>query len=161
MDQIARDVWQQDARNKKADPALRTYVTDSPMASQSGHPGYGALSNQMGRYYFGLMRGHWFHPTQWKSTRTEEYFDIRPGGRNPVSPALVAADVRRSPQLRRVVVWEVISRRGGGGAGDSDRMVEALGPGWARVSQSLHPVRLHWNWSDLYTYRRSEYAKGS
>jgi hypothetical protein len=160
LDIIAQDVWRHDtSHNKNADPAGRTYVAESPMVGQSGHPGYGGLNNQQGKYYLGLARGYWFHPTQWKGTRSEEHFDIRPGGRNPVSPAMVAADVRRNPDLRRIVVWEVITRTGAQNA--PDRILESLGSGWTRVSRSDHHVRLHWNWSDLYTYRRSEYARGS
>jgi 4-amino-4-deoxy-L-arabinose transferase-like glycosyltransferase len=160
LDRIARDIWQFDTTHHKGDLTGRTYVSDSPLASQSGHPGNGGLHNQQGKYYLGLARGYWFHPTEWKNIRSDQYFDIYPrGGRGALSPALVANDVRRDPSLRRVIVWETFPRPPAPEPSERNRFLDALGPGWRLVGHEDFPVRFHWNWTDLYTYRRSVYER--
>jgi hypothetical protein len=162
LDRIAQDIWQFDSHNtKNPDPTGRTYVSDSPLANQSGHPGNGGLHNQQGKYYLGLARGYWFHPTEWKSIRSDQYFDIYPkGGRGAMSPALIASDVRRDPSLRKIIVWETFPRTPvAPDTAQRDRILDALGPQWKAVDHEDFAVRFHWNWSDLYTYRRSVYEK--
>ena len=68
----------------------------------------------------------------------------------------VALDARRSPQVRRIIVWdkffdETVEHK--------DRLESLLGPNWKIASEQNYNVRFHWNWSDLYVYRRTEYVK--
>jgi 4-amino-4-deoxy-L-arabinose transferase-like glycosyltransferase len=159
LDIVAQDVWRHDTiNNRAADATGRTYVNDAAVDSP-GHPGYGTLQGQQGKYYLGLARGYWIHPTEWKRVRSDQYFDIHPkGSRGGVSPSLIAADARRYPNLKRIIVWDKHFGRTPD-ADSADRLIDYMGPGWKRVSQQDYNVRLHWNWTDLYVYRRTEYER--
>jgi hypothetical protein len=63
--------------------------------------------------------------------------------------------VQDEPTVRRLIVWDCPGTR----AAEDDPLLARLGSGWRRVSEDVSPVRYHWNWSKLYTYRRREYAK--
>ena len=158
LDVVAQDVWRHDTvNNPKADPTARTYVNDSSIAGP-GHPGYGTLQGQQGKYYLGLERGYWIHPREWKRVRSDQYFDIHPkGSRGGISPALIAADARRYPNLKTIIVWE--KHFDEDDRVTIDRLPGLLGPGWKRAGQKDYNVRLHWNWTDLYLYRRCEYVR--
>ena len=71
----------------------------------------------------------------------------------------VASDVRRSPGLTRVIVWE---KYWDGDPPAEDPLLPMLGQGWERVGTPTdYNVRFHWTWADLYVYRRTEYARKS
>jgi hypothetical protein len=170
LDRVANEIWAHDTtHNPHGDGTARVYVNDAAVAGP-GHPGYGTLSGQQGKYYLGLARGYWIHPSEWKRVNSEEYFDIHgsggrirgggPRGRQPqglLSYPSIAADIRRSPQLKRVIVWEKYFDED---PPKSDPLLPLLGPEWARASEPEdYSVRFHWTWADLYIYRRTEYVK--
>jgi 4-amino-4-deoxy-L-arabinose transferase-like glycosyltransferase len=165
LDRVAVDAWSVDSHNKKdADPTTRVYINDTPVGG-SGHPGWGTMLGQQGKYYLGLARGYWIHPTEWKTSAGNQYFDIGSRSSARGSPrtrqgqidySSIALDARRSPQIKRIIVWdkffdETIDHQ--------DRLITALGPTWKLASEKDYNVRFHWNWSDLYVYRRSEYVR--
>jgi 4-amino-4-deoxy-L-arabinose transferase-like glycosyltransferase len=169
LDRVAVDSWSVDSHNEHPDVTTRVYINDTPVGG-SGHPGWGTMVGQQGKYYLGLARGYWIHPTEWKSARGSEYFDIgsriAPGGGNPRAaprgrsafpdPATIALDARRSPQVKRIIVWdkffdETVEHK--------DRLETLLGSSWKVASEQDYNVRFHWNWSDLYVYRRTEYVR--
>jgi hypothetical protein len=160
--EVAKDVWRHDRHNPQADLTARVYVNDA-MVAGPGHPGYGTLSGQQGKYYLGLERGEWLHPTLWKRVSSGQYFDIH-GGRGgrgrqgTLDYSSIAGDVRRSAGLKRVVVWEKYFDEKPPAA---DPLLPLLGAGWKRVGEPRdYDVRFHWTWADLYVYRRSEYVRG-
>ena len=171
LDRVAHDVWRYDSHNPQYDPTGRVYVDDSPVGG-SGHPGWGLMAGQQGKYYLGLERGYWIHPTEWKSASSTRYFDIHPiagsGGPNGGGPrrgngsaglAGLASEAR-SGTLKRVIVWE---KHFGESSPDdmtaADPVERILGEHWERKSLQDYTVRFHWNWAQLYVYRRSEYVK--
>jgi hypothetical protein len=56
-------------------------------------------------------------------------------------------------------VWEWFPQADAAARGP-DPLLDGLGPGWERARDEVIPVRYHWNWSNLYAYRRSEYVRG-
>jgi 4-amino-4-deoxy-L-arabinose transferase-like glycosyltransferase len=158
LDEVAHDIWSHDSHNTNADRTAKVFVNDS-LVGGSGHPGYGWMTGQQGKYYLGLERGYWLHPTEWKRGNLDNYFDI-PAMRGRRQEGLdyysIAATVRRSPQVKTVIVWEKYFDEE---APRKDRLSSLLGNDWKLVSERDYNVRFHWSWADLYVYRRSEYAK--
>jgi hypothetical protein len=160
--EVAKDVWRHDRHNPQADLPGRVYVNDA-MVAGPGHPGYGTLSGQQGKYYLGLERGEWLHPTLWKRVSSGQYFDIH-GGRGgrgrqgTLDYSSIAADVRRSSGVKRVIVWEKYFDEK---PPQTDPLLPLLGAGWRRAGEPRdYNVRFHWTWADLYVYRRTEYVRG-
>jgi hypothetical protein len=163
LQQVADEIWRHDSHNPAADLTTRVYVNDSVVAGP-GHPGYGTLSGQQGKYYLGLARGAFIPPNEWKRVSSSQYFDLhgsRGGGgrsrRDSLNLPSIASEVRRSPGLKRVVVWE---KYWDGKPPAQDPLLPMLGTGWEPVGgpRDYH-VRFHWTWADLYVYRRTEYAR--
>jgi hypothetical protein len=162
LDELARDIWAHDSHNADRDKTARVYVNESPPPG-AGHPGYGWLNGQQGKYYLGLARGYWIHPTEWKNASSSRYFDVsggggRRGGGGGMSYSSIAADVRSMPQaVKRVIVWEqYISQK----PPAQDPLLPLLGNQWQKATDDRdYDVRFHWTWADLNTYRRSEYVR--
>jgi 4-amino-4-deoxy-L-arabinose transferase-like glycosyltransferase len=158
LDRVAHDIWIHDSHNPGADRTTKVFVNDS-LVGGSGHPGYGWMTGQQGKYYLGLERGYWIHPSEWKRVSASEYFDV-PSSRGRRQEELdydsIAASVRRSPQTKKVLVWEKYFDET---EPRPDRLGPLLGSGWKLTDQRDYSVRFHWTWADLYVYRRSEYAK--
>jgi hypothetical protein len=169
LDRVARELWSQDSHNPKADPTTEVYINDA-LVGASGHPGYGTLSGQQGKYYLGLARGYWIHPSQWKRGDGSVHFDFPSsmrgggggrggrgrGGQGMLDYDGIASSARRSTTVNRIIVWEkyfdeTVPR--------TDRLSGLLGDGWRVVSEEEYNVRFHWTWQDLYVYRRSEYVR--
>jgi hypothetical protein len=151
-------------------------VDDTPIPG-SGHPGYGVLTGQQGKYYLGLAKGQWLHPREWRGELTK-YFDMPtrragsgsgPGrsraarSRDPddapeMDYEAIAATARRSSAVKRVILWEKFFETHPRDR-NSDPLESLLGAGWRRADVADYRVRFHWNWEDLYLYRRSEYVK--
>jgi hypothetical protein len=165
LQQVAEEIWRHDSHNPAADPTARVYVNDS-LVAPPGHPGYGTLSGQQGKYYVGLARGQFIHPTEWKRASVGQYIDLhgaRGGGgdgrsrRSSLNLSSIASDARRSPGLKRVVVWE---KYWDGDPPEQAPLLPMLGAGWERAGAARdYDVRFHWTWADLYVYRRTEYVK--
>ena len=142
------------------DASGRVYVNDTQVAS-SGHPGYGILNLQQGKYYLGLARGYFIAPSEWKRIDSSRDFEIHllrtPRGRQGLSDySTIAAEIRRSSGLKKIIVWEKYFDET---TDRKDHLSSLLGTQWKLASDQDYSVRLHWNWTDLYIYRRSEYVK--
>jgi 4-amino-4-deoxy-L-arabinose transferase-like glycosyltransferase len=176
LDEVAADIWRHDTtHNPKGDPTARVFVNDGGVGAP-GHPGYGTLNGQQGKYYLGLARGYWFHPTEWKRADSSDSFDIHfiGGGGGPSrrgggpgggvssgashGASSIAAMVNRSPGVKRVIVWDKFFDTVPD-ASAPDALERMLGPGWRRASVRDHTVRFHWTWAALYVYRRTEYVR--
>jgi 4-amino-4-deoxy-L-arabinose transferase-like glycosyltransferase len=181
LDQVAREIWAHDTEhNRKADASTVVFVDDGAVGGP-GHPGYGTLNGQQGKYYLGLARGYWFHPTQWKRVDASDEFTIHfidgaggggGGGRRGGSSgprgasagtyggfASIAAMARRSPEVKRIIVWDKFFNATLPANDEPDALERSLGAGWRRVSVQDHVIRFHWTWAELYVYRRSEYVR--
>jgi hypothetical protein len=160
LDRVAHDIWAHDSHNANADATTRVYVNDAALGP--GHPGYGTLNGQQGKYYLGLERGYWIHPSEWKNVPVGRYFDVSGSGRGRgggggVSPSAIAAEVRREPQVKRIIVWEKYFTQK---PPVSDPVLPYLGAGWSKAQPDEdYTVRIHWTWAELYVYRRSEYVR--
>jgi hypothetical protein len=164
LDRVAADLWAHDSHNPKGDPTTEVHINDARVDGP-GHPGYGTLSGQQGKYYLGLARGYWIHPSLWKRGDGSADFDVpsmrggggRGRGRGGVLDYdMIAADARRSPATKRIIVWEKYFDEP---PPKTDYLGGLLGAGWKRVSEEDYNVRFHWTWADLYVYRRSEYVR--
>jgi 4-amino-4-deoxy-L-arabinose transferase-like glycosyltransferase len=154
LDRVAHDIWTHDSHNPRADRTTMVFVNDEAV-SGPGHPGYGTMSGQQGKYYLGLERGYWIHPSEWKRVSGSQYFDM-PSMRGELNYGRIAASLRRSPQVKRVITWEKYFDES---APRPDRLGPLLGSGWTKVDERDYNVRFHWSWADLYDYRRSEYVR--
>lgn len=168
LDIVANDVWKHDTtHNSKGDATAKVFVDDSgvrdPILGGAGHPGCGRLSGQQGKYYLGLSRGYWIHPSEWKRINSEKYFEINTGGgggggrgSQGLNYSGIAASTRGNDKLKQIIVWEKIFE---GDNRTGDRLADALGAQWKRSGYEDFAVRFHWTWTDLYTYRRSVYVR--
>lgn len=171
LDRVAADIWKADVSHNKADGTTRVYVNDGLPRDESlggaGHPGWGRLEGQQGKYYLGLERGYWLHPLEWKRISAQQQFEWYPrGGRGGggLSPSTVAGDVRANTQIKRVIVWDKVydaPATTSAPGPQTDAYLSALGAGWKRVGEAEDfAVRFHWEWRELYTFRRTEYVRG-
>ena len=74
----------------------------------------------------------------------------------------IPADLRRSPQITRIIVWDNTPRTAAAAAAarsDNDRAQSLLGDGWKRVDEQLYPVRDHWTWRQMIHVRRRVYER--
>ena len=140
------------------DASARVYVNDTPLAG-AGHPGYGTLQGQQGKFYLGFERGYFMHPSEWKRTDSSRYFDIFPTQGRRGSGGLyydsIASDIHRTTDVRSVIVWEKFFND----APPKDHLGPLLGAGWKLVHEKEYAVRFHWTWAELYLYKRFEYAR--
>jgi hypothetical protein len=75
-------------------------------------------------------------------------------------PRNIAREIQAAPQIKRIIVWDIMMARGGPLAqSDDDELLRLVGNDWQRKSEQIYPVRLHWTWSELATWRRREYIK--
>jgi hypothetical protein len=160
LDRVAHDVWAHDSHNVQADSHTRVYVNDAGLGP--GHPGYGTLNGQQGKYYLGLERGYWIHPSEWKAAPASRYFDLPGSGRGgggrggSVNVSAIASEARR-PQVSRIIVWEKYFNQK---PPATDPLLPLLGSGWSKAgADEDYTVRIHWTWAELYIYRRSEYVR--
>jgi 4-amino-4-deoxy-L-arabinose transferase-like glycosyltransferase len=160
LDRVARDIWAHDSHNAAADQTTRVYVNDSQLGP--GHPGYGTMNGQQGKYYLGLERGYWIHPSEWKNVSVGRYFDVGGSGRGGrgggggVNISAIGSEARRSG-VKRIIVWEKYFNQK---PPTNDPILPLLGPGWSKPQPDEdYTVRIHWTWAELYIYRRSEYVR--
>src|SRR3954451_16741777 len=76
------------------------------------------------------------------------------------APFQIVRDLRRSPEIDRLIVWGRIDRSTT--AADDNPLKRQLNdnPGGTRrhADKTLYPARDHWVWQDLFPCRRREYA---
>jgi len=161
LDRVATDIWAHDSHNAHRDRSTLVYVNDVA-TSGAGHPGHGTLNGQQGKYYLGLARGYWIHPSEWKRTSASRYFDIggnggRGRGGGGISYNAIASDARRDPSVRHIIVWDKFINED---PPTNDPLLPLLGPTWQKATPDEDFIgRFHWTWAELFTYRRSEYVR--
>ncbi|HSV15683.1 MAG TPA: glycosyltransferase family 39 protein [Tepidisphaeraceae bacterium] len=144
VDQMAKDVYDAQPRNS----ATRTY-TDVPRGDPN--PGGGSIESIPGRYYLQLYAWHQpMSPYRFRIQSIGEYV-IRGGYR----PMTIADEVRKNPQLKRVIVWEDNPFEA---PHDADELGPML-PGWRLASDTWYPVRTYWEWQERWNFRRVEYVR--
>jgi hypothetical protein len=146
IDHIMHDLWAAETSND----TLHTFV--QPGAS-TNHPAGGNISNNPGRYYLSIERGAAWHPSQYPNMEISNVLTIR----QQTSPYAIAADVRRTPSLNKIIIWERFQEKPE--ADTPDLVLNQLGANWHKESEEYFPVRFHWNWSQLYIARRRIYVK--
>ena len=122
--------------------------------SGSPHPAGETLEQPSAAYYAALERKSPWQPTE-RFNGMLVRREINPTMDS--SPVKISGDIQSSPEIERVIAWDRLAI--GESEPNEDEVLTALGPGWERVSVQIFPVRYHWNWSRLYTLRRSEYHK--
>ena len=128
-------------------------------------PGSLSLGGTTGRDYLTQLAGVPIKPAEFRD------YGSWPRGTQPwapwnftfaidESPQAVAADVRKSPQATRVILWERLDDAAGHDAW-SDRVAAQLGGGWRCVHANAFVGRIHWTWQELHTLRRTELVKST
>src|SRR5204863_167454 len=72
--------------------------------------------------------------------------------------ASIAAEVRNTPEAKRLIVWEKFFNDRSPSI-ERDPLESLTKAGWKRVDLHDYRVRFHWNWEELYVYRRTEYRR--
>jgi len=141
---IASDVQ----RASQSGGKLRNYVYgDAP--SSDGYVG-GAIINAVGRYYLSLENNDRFGPRGFQDVPLSDFADVRLWS----SVQDILSDLRSGDAPRRIVVWDVVQLDG-----SSTFSVAAMAPDWKIVSERSVPVRNHWDWATLFSYRRLELVR--
>jgi hypothetical protein len=66
------------------------------------------------------------------------------------------SDAQRNPKLQRLIVWDRLTSKS---TDTSDKVKDALGAGWQRVSDVSYRVRDHWTWREMFVARRRVYER--
>jgi hypothetical protein len=119
----------------------------------TNHPAGGNISNNPGRYYLSIERGKAWVPSQYPSADISSVLTVR----QQTSPYAIAADLRRSPAVNKIIIWERFAEKPD--PNNPDLVLNQLGSSWQKQSEEFFPVRFHWNWSELYIARRRIYVK--
>jgi 4-amino-4-deoxy-L-arabinose transferase-like glycosyltransferase len=142
----------------------------------------GTILEPAGRYYLSQAAGMRVRPREFLvdnfNFRADEFLAaskirIQSGG----SPAQLRALAEADPHVRQIVVWQRSTApptRGetdelmellrappprGGGAGDGDATLAALGAGWQRASDEVFPVYSNFTWAFRHRWTRREYVR--
>jgi hypothetical protein len=154
-DRMARDL----VDSQPADATVRMYYDVS--ASRGGPPGAGTLYTLPGAYYLTIYSG--------KPTNPQEFLSGFMGGRIATKfkrwnvsvlplAQYVFNDVKKTPRLTRLIVWEDFTPRQTMTADDA--VLQRLGDPWTRADEQIFCVRDHWTWRNLLTLRRRVYERG-
>ena len=68
----------------------------------------------------------------------------------------IVEDVRKTPEVRRVIVWETTHNEGA----ETDGLARRLGAGWGLAHEDVVQVWWYWDWSPRSMFRRREFVKG-
>jgi hypothetical protein len=149
-DLIAADIL----ASQEADGPVRTFCRLNPIGVGFGAPGSGLLNTPTMNYYLYIESGRPANPSLIVRISPPPFVINSPMGFIPMA-MYVRRSVAASSEVRRVVVWEVLSP---GQIDHSDKVLDVL-TGWRRVEDELFPVRDHWTWRDLYVCRRRVYER--
>ena len=143
--------------------STRTYLNHMNPPNM-GHPGMLGVFGMAGRYYLTQVAGKPITPEQFYSFDSFFPRDRVAWGawkftfQLDESPAHIADEIHRSPEVRRAIIWEPVNDRDGSGTiGES--LAKLLGDGWKLTSEERFVGRYHWTWEKLYTIRRQEWDR--
>ena len=163
LDKVYADITaaQEILHGKPTGTTTRTYLSQMSQATLP-HPGSMSAFQMTGRYYLSQAAGMPIHP--------EEFRAFGSSPRNGVawepwkfkfnvdeSPKEIAADLKVSVGISRVIFWEQVEKPST--EGTSDRVAALLGSGWKQTDEQIFYGRVHWYWQDLYAVRRREFVR--
>jgi len=143
----------QAARLPVVAPTTRTYMQTGIWSPE---PGGGVLGSFAMRYYLCHLVGVDADPPSFR--RRTALVDRQWFVQSGTSPRLIAGDVKKLPEIQRVVTWDRYGQRRPD-APVRDPIAAALGPGWRLISDDGFAARDHWTWRKKYELRRREYAR--
>ena len=161
IDRLAADVWAaQDEPGHRS--TVRTYddIQVGGIAVAQTNLGVNYTKVAGGRYFLQMLSD--------RQPMSPNLFERSLSGRVPhpyqlrenVADAAMRYDLRRSPQVDRVIVWTQLfpSRRD---ALTTDGVYdEGLPPDqWRLVSEDVYPVRVIWDWREYWKWVRREYVR--
>jgi hypothetical protein len=156
VDRMARDLLEAQPDNA----TMRTYYRIS--VGRNGAPGNSLLTSMPGVYYLAIFGQVQSNPQEmlWALFRDQIWDKFKRWPRFPVPlEPFIASDASRSPQLKRIVVWDKLDGGGRAPIDMNDKLGERLGTTWKRTAEQIYRVRDHWTWRELFTVRRREYAR--
>jgi hypothetical protein len=163
---LARDL----VDSQPKDSTTRTYTKLSRLPGVE--PGEGVVGSAAFRYYLAASSSIPVAPSEfqigpnWRNAEVRKYedrFQFRPPMQNPIMlrftdfSTWIPNELKASPKVKRVVVWELFETKDRDLAGQ-DRLQAHL-PGWRRASQDVYTAYDHWRWRALYLSRRSVYER--
>jgi hypothetical protein len=119
-------------------------------------PGQGAMKSNAWDYYMSVGSG--VPMTYWDMIFRFSMRQDRFRYWSNTNAQFIASDVKKNPQLNRIVVWDKINRYGTD-YNKADRLKGQLGGDWVRVDETVFDVRDHWTWMDMFKARRREYVR--
>jgi hypothetical protein len=134
----------------------RTYLLASFVNGWGARPGEGLYMTVAWRYYMAELCNMKLAPQDFRSNRQLFINTFKPNINE--TPLRIAADLKRSPQIGHIVVWDKIERSGID-ANRDDLVRTQLGPAWRRMSEKTFSAFDHWTWQKLYEVRRREYVR--
>jgi hypothetical protein len=149
------------------DATTRTYTRIARLPGVE--PGEGVIGSPAFRYYLAAQSNVPVRPEEFHfdlyhrkaAGKYEDHFRFWPAIQNPLMQrftnlvTFIPFDLKSSPSIKRIVVWELFETRDRDLA-EQDR-IQAQLPGWRRVSQEIYTSYDHWRWRALYLSRRSVY----
>jgi hypothetical protein len=148
-DAIARDMVEAAAPN-------RTYLLGIVSHGLSVRPGEGLYPSAAWRYYVAYMKDLKLTPMEFRTNFARTLLDFGPiVNRTPQS---IARDLKNSPQIKHITVWDKIEV-GRVDTNADDTLKAQLGKNWKRVDEKTFSAFDHWTWQKLYEVRRREYVK--
>ena len=140
LDAVAADVA---AAMHSPGGTLRTVIVVNPDPDNPGLGGNGGVFGFPGTYYLAIATGRRFTPQQLRNGSNLTMFDLHTDYHSP--PA----------STTKLIVWQ----DGPVMKTEDDPVLQALGPGWSRLSSMQHAVRDFWCWRSMFRCHRSVYAR--
>ncbi len=140
VDRIAADI-----SAFKDDESSAVYVQ---RVYTGGSPGTGGLFSLAGKYYLWLQQRPPMGVKDARERSIESLFHLQ----TLLNWDALSRVLKNKPQVRRLIVWDFLRPPAAGAAALAD-------DGWQKISQTIVPVRLFWNWQLLGEYRRSEWRR--
>ena len=131
---------------------IRTYLLNLPATGPN--PGQGNIDTNVGHYYMAITGMTVRSPTQLRAqVGPSAFFDLWP----VTTPAQVAADVQKTPALRKLIVWDFSIAVPSPAIDAIQLQLDRLKTGWELQSSELFTVEEHWSFHSRGTYRRRVY----
>lgn len=99
LDMMYAEIKDSQPRKDGTEPTFRVYI--APAQNMTNHPAGANLTSNQAKYYAALARGESWSPQTYRNVSVSGLTFY-----STTTPAGIAADVRRSPQLNHVVVWD-------------------------------------------------------
>ncbi len=146
LDLMAHDMVQGIQRDD-----MKVYVRDR---GRIAAPAMASVSDNVGRYYLAMRLGGTYSPREMHKGSTESMITIN----RPFSSGAVAAEMRSSKAINRIVLWDKLSAASGENATE---IQQAMGADWVLRGQWTQEIWRHWNWQHIDTLRRLEFVRAS